>query len=393
MNGAAESLPARRLACGEAAPETVCHVVHTLDFGGAEVLARQFALRHRSAQRSVFACLDGAGAMAAELRAAGVVVQPLERRAGVDLRCAWRLARFCRRQNVRLVHAHQYTPFLYTALARWMGWRGPILFHEHGRDWPDYRRWKRVWANRLLLRSADRIVAVGAGVRQALIDHEGLPPGRIRVIYNGVDPARYDPARPQRAAVRTELGIGPEELAVFQVARLDRLKDHATALQTLDRLRERQPGLRLFLVGEGEERGNIQRQMTVLRLDDRVRLLGARGDVPRLLQAADLFLLTSITEGIPLTLLEAMASSLACVATCVGGVAEVIVPNETGLLAPSGDPENIACQLDRLSSDPALRKQMGRAGRQRIQQRFAAEQMHASYRQVYGEMLGESADR
>ncbi len=387
MNPAVESAAARRVSHQELAPVTVCQVVHALDFGGAEVLARQFALEGRLSQRSVFACLDGAGAMAAELRAAGCVVQPLERRAGVDLRCAWRLARFCRRQNVRLVHAHQYAPFLYTALARRMGWRGAILFHEHGRDWPDYRRWKRVWANRLLLRPADRIVAVGAGVRQALIDHEGLPPSRIRVIYNGVEPAHYDPARPQREAVRAELGIGPEELAVFQVARLDRLKDHATALETLDRLRERQPRLRLFLVGEGEERRNIRRQMTELRLDDRVRLLGARGDVPRLLQAADLFLLTSMTEGIPLTLLEAMASGLACVATCVGGVAEVIVPGETGLLARSGDPADIAGQLDRLSSDPALRQQMGRAGRQRIQQRFAAAQMHASYRQVYREML------
>ncbi len=390
MNPTTESAPVRDQ---EREPVTVCHVVHTLDYGGAEVLARQFAFQDRRTQRSVFGCLDGAGAMAAELRAAGCVVQPLARRAGLDLRCAWRLARFCRRQNVRLVHAHQYAPFLYTALARWLGWRGPILFHEHGRDWPDYRRWKRVWANRLLLRPADRIVAVGAGVRQALIEHEGLPLGRIRVIYNGVDPTRYDPARPQRAAVRAELGIGPEELAVFQVARLDRLKDHATALETLDRLRERQPGLRLFLVGEGAEQGNIQRQMTELRLDDRVRLLGARGDVPRLLQAADLFLLTSITEGIPLTLLEAMASGLACVATCVGGVAEVIVPNETGLLAPSGDPEKIACQLDRLSRDPALRQRMGQAGRQRVREQFTAEQMYASHRQLYREILTQSADR
>lgn len=383
MNRVFESASER---ASERAPVTVCHVVHTLDYGGAEVLARQFALRDRRSQQSVFACLDGAGAMAAELREAGCVVQPLARRAGLDLRCAWRLARFCRRQKVGLVHAHQYAPFLYTALARWLGWRGPILFHEHGREWPDYRRWKRVCANRLLLRPADRIVAVGAHVRQALIEHEGLPPERIRVIYNGVEPAHYDPAGPQRAAVRTELGIGPEQLAVFQVARLDRLKDHATALRTLARLRERQPRLRLLLVGEGAERESIQRQMRELRLEDRVRLLGARGDVPRLLQAADLFLLTSMSEGIPLTLLEAMASGLACVATCVGGVGEVLVPGETGLLARSGDPADLACQLDQLSSDAALRQQMGRAGRQRILQRFAAQQMHASYRQVYEEM-------
>ncbi len=164
----------------------ICQLVHTLNVGGAEILARQFALQAADSFRFVFACLDECGMIGEELKAAGYPVAVLGRRPGFDFGCARRLARYCRGQNVRLLHAHQYGPFFYASLASRLAGRIPVLFTEHGRDHPDYPRRKRIWVNRWLLRQRDRVVAVGKYVHEALVVNEGLPRGRIEVVYNGI---------------------------------------------------------------------------------------------------------------------------------------------------------------------------------------------------------------
>ncbi|MBI3466167.1 MAG: glycosyltransferase [Planctomycetes bacterium] len=292
-----------------------------------------------------------------------------------------------RRENVSLIHAHQCGPLFYSALARLPSRRIPILFTEHGRDYPDYRRWKRVYANRLLLTRRDRFVAVGECVRKALVEYEGLPTERIQVFYNGRDLSDYQPDRPLRSQVRDELGLSPDSFVVMQVARLNRLKDYPTALRSMARLAGQAANAVLVIVGDGEDRQEIERLIAELRLQQVVRLLGSRNDVPRLLQAADAFLLTSVTEGIPLTVIEAMATALPCVATRVGGMPEVIAEGETGFLAEAGDDGELARQLARLSADPAARERMGRAGRKRALACFDAAAMHRSYRKLYHELI------
>ncbi len=214
----------------------VCQLLHTLHVGGAEVLAARLVRRLRERDDFVFACLDELGSLGEELRKEGFVVEVLGRRPGLDVRCAWRLARFLRRHGVQLVQAHQYTPFFYAELARLLYPSAPILFTEHGRHQPDYPRRKRMLFNRWMLRRKDHTVAVGEAVKQALIDNEGIPQGRIEVVYNGIDTDRFSPSSEDRAAVRRELGLAPDDLAVMQVARLDYLKDHPTAVRTIARV-------------------------------------------------------------------------------------------------------------------------------------------------------------
>jgi glycosyltransferase involved in cell wall biosynthesis len=287
---------------------------------------------------------------------------------------------------VDLVHAHQYTPFFYALMGRWVCRRPPVLFTEHGRHQPDYPRRKRMLANRLLLEKRDRVVGVGRAVRDALIANEGIPPPRVAVLYNGVDLQPFAAAA-DRDAARREMGLGPEHLVLIQVARLDYLKDHLTAVRTLERVLARRPEARLVLVGEGPEREPIEREVRRRGLTGHVRLLGLRKDVARLVPAADLFLLTSLSEGIPLTLIEAMAAGLPVVATDVGGVSEVVADGRTGALAPARDDARLAEHCLRLAADPVLRAAMGRRGRERAAERFAEPQMHAGYRQLYEEML------
>src|SRR5262249_26066489 len=161
------------------------------------------------------------------------------------------------------------------------------------------------------------------------------------------------------SSARRALGLSLEHFVILLVARLDYLKDHATAIRTMQHVVPRLPNARLLLVGEGPERAQIEQLIDQHRLGANVRLLGLRKDIPQLLKASDLFLLTSISEGIPLTAIEAMAAGIPVVATQVGGMAEVVEDGVTGLLAPSGDDPALAGQILRLAEQPEMREQMG----------------------------------
>lgn len=365
----------------------ICQVLHSLAVGGAEVLAAALARQLSDRYRFIFACLDELGLLGARLHSEGFEVVALGRRPGIDPFCMRRLARLWRRQGVRLVQAHQYTPFFYTLAARAWRLRPPVLFTEHGRFYPDYRRRRRVLFNRLMLRRTDRVVAVGGAVRRALVSYEGIAEDRVQVIHNGVDIAAFDGPPADRAAVRRELGLADDDFAIVLVARLDYLKDHATAIRTAERVAKRLPTAKLLIVGEGPEQKVIEAEIRARKVQGCVRMLGLREDVAALLHAADLFLLTSISEGIPVTLIEAMAARLPVVSTKVGGVPEVVEPGGTGLLAAPGDDPALAEAVLLLAANPALRRSMGEAGHRRACEVFSQTRMHDAYEACFEEML------
>lgn len=366
---------------------TVCQLLHGLWVGGAEVLAARLARQLRDYYRFVFVCLDELGSLGEELQREGFRVEVLGRQPGLDWRCPVRLAKILRQERADVLHAHQYTPFFYGMVGRLLCSRPAVMFTEHGRHQPDYPRPKRMFANRLLLTRRDRVVGVGGAVQQALVDNEGIPPDRISVIYNGVDLQTFSGERSHREVVRAELGFQPTDFVIFQVARLDYLKDHLTAIRAFDHVVREYPDAWLVLVGEGPELPKIQALVKEKNLTERVRFLGLRKDVPRLLAAADLFLLTSVSEGIPVTLIEAMAASIPIVSTNVGGVSEVVEDGKTGLLARSGDDASLAEKTLRVASDPRLAQQMGQAGHERAKSLFSEAQMHSGYVRLYQEML------
>jgi glycosyltransferase involved in cell wall biosynthesis len=360
--------------------------VHTLHIGGAEILAARLARRLQDHCRFVFACLEERGVLGDELQQEGFPVEVLTRRPGLDFRCAWRLGRFLRRERVDVLHAHQYTPFFYANAGRLPGIRPPILFTEHGREHPDYPRRKRILFNRLMLRRRDRVVAVGHAVRQALVANERIPDRRIEVVYNGIDAERFAGRLRDRAEVRRELGLGTAEPVIIQVARLDRLKDHSTALRCLARVTREALTARLILVGDGPEDAAIRTQVEQLGLAQSVLFLGLRKDVAQLLRAADLFLLSSVSEGIPLAVIEAMCAGLPVVSTEVGGTAEVVRDGHTGMLAAAGDDAALADAILRLHRDPDLRRRLGENGRLRARELFSEEQMARKYLGLYEQM-------
>ncbi|MCC7145743.1 MAG: glycosyltransferase [Phycisphaeraceae bacterium] len=378
---------------------TIAHGLHRLDFAGAEILAVHIARNLRQQFRFVFFCLDGLGPLADQLRAEGFTVANLERRPGFDLALTHRLGRFLQQQRVNMVHAHQYTPFFYAALSRLRrsatlrglkDLRG-IVFTEHGRHYPDPPRPKRIWANKVLLRPSDRVTAVGQFIKQALIRSEGIDAARIDVIHNGIDPRKFAlpdaEAGTLREKIRAELGITANQPVVLQVARLHPVKDHATALRAMAHVKVRCPNAVLLLAGDGELRSDLEKQAAELGTAAHVRFLGVRTDIPALMAAADVFVLSSLSEGISVTLLEAMAAGLPIAATDVGGNGEIIEHGITGLLSPRSDSQRLADNVLNLLEDAPLRRLLGEAGLARQKSLFDQDQMHLAFAQIYRQVL------
>ena len=368
---------------------TICHVLHSLNVGGAEILASRLAEQMNDRFQFVFVCLDELGAMGQQFQDKGFAIEVLNRKPGFDWHCARQLSSIWKKHNVAVVHAHQYTPFFYSLAGGLLGRRPQVLFTEHGRFFPDHASWKRSLFNRTFLRRSDRIVGVGGAVKQALIDNEGIPARRIDVIFNGVDTNAFATDRVARTDIREKLDLSEDDFVIVQIARLDPIKDHTTALQTVERLVSRNSHIRFVIVGDGPERQRIEKEIEDRELQSCVRMLGSRSDIPELLSASDAFLLTSVSEGIPVTLIEAMLVGVPVVSTEVGGVPEIIKDGESGLLAKAKDDEALADAIERCVEDAGLRKSIAEAGRARAIDMFSEQRMHNEYQAVYEEMLGE----
>ncbi len=362
----------------------ICQLLHSMNTGGAEVLADRIGRGCSGQHEIVFACLDAVGEIGERLKADGFVVELLERGQGTDRGCMKRLADFISHNSIDLVHAHQYTPFFYAAAARSLWSSLPIIFTEHGRFYPDSSSLKRTVFNRLMLRKRDRVVAVGKNVCEALIKYESFPRKRIDVIYNGIDLVPFSGTlRPEnRDSIRRDLGLSKDAILIVQVARLDPIKDHVTAIRALSELVAMGLDVHLAIVGDGPERQRIQNEIAVVGVGGRTHMLGLRRDIADLLRSADIALMTSVSEGIPLALIEAMACGLPCVSTDVGGIPEV-VSHASGMLCPAKDRERIAKALHQLCVDQRLRNAMGLVGRRIALERFSEERMIAQYATLF----------
>ena len=204
---------------------------------------------------------------------------------------------------------------------------------------------------------------------------------KLSVVHNGIAPVAY--SRTKREAARGDLAVSGRFVGVI-VARLSGLKGHATLLRSLNRLRAEGIDLTLLIAGDGAQRSELEREARDLSLDDRiVRFLGARSDVEHLLRAADFFVLPSDTEGLPLSVLEAMAHGLPIVASNVGGIPELIDDGKEGLLIPPADPVALAAAIRRLSDDPELGRKLGDAARARASGEFSLATTIRNYDQLY----------
>jgi L-malate glycosyltransferase len=370
-------------------PIRVGFVVHWMQVAGAEVLVRETIRRLGARIEPTIFCLDTYGAIGEQLRSAGVPVVLLDRRPGLDFGVARRLAREARARGVQVVHAHQYTPFFYAALARVLSANAfRLFFTEHGRHYPDVVSPVRRAANRLALNHlADAVNACCEFSARALCQIDGFPGRRVDVIENGIDLKAYPVAVPRRE-LRHRLGLSPDRRYIATVARFHPVKDHPTLFRAFAEIARVRPDVDLLLAGDGPTRPQLERLAADLGIAERVRFLGIRWDVPDLLSATDVFALTSVTEAASLTLMEAMAAGRPVVVTDVGGNPELVRDGVDGCLFPRGDAAAGAGAMLRLLDDPAFAAACGRAARERALERFSLARTVDRYYGLYRKLAG-----
>ncbi|HEX5071205.1 MAG TPA: glycosyltransferase [Vicinamibacterales bacterium] len=356
----------------------VLQVALSLNPGGTERLILDLVIKLHAAMPMAVCCLDQPGAWASELTRRGITVTAIGRAHGFTPSTAGAIARAARAHNATVIHAHHYSPFVYSCLARFRR-QTPVVFTEHGRLSDTGPSPKRRIANRILRALPSRVFTVSSELGDHLAD-EGFSRPRIGVIYNGIEPGPRENAA-ARSARRQELVAGPETFVIGTVARLDPVKDLGVLLRAGEDLARRR-NILLVIIGDGPERASLERTAAGLGLGKSVRFLGRRDDARDWLWACDAYVNCSISEGVSLTILEAMAAGLPVIATRVGGTPEVV--DETcGCLIPARDVAALTAALSSLADDTPRREGLGRAARARVESRFTIDRMVREYADVY----------
>ncbi|MBU6174555.1 MAG: glycosyltransferase [Planctomycetes bacterium] len=365
-------------------PIRVGFCLHAMQVAGAEVLVTQIMDRLRGEIEPTIFCLDYLGQLGEELQAAGIPVVVFERKTGIDWDLSSRFAKELNARKIDVLHAHQYTPFFYGALARLRGAKARIIMTEHGRHYPDIVSWKRKWMNQwILTRFANHSTACCRFSAEALESKDGFR--NVEVVYNGIDlashPGRTTPAA--RDAIRESLGLSPQLKYIVCIARFHPVKDHETLIRGFALAAKSASNMRLVLVGSGPEQERIRSLTRDLGIENLVEFWGVRRDISQILQAMDGFTLTSVSEAASLTLLEAMANECPVAVTDVGGNGEHIDAGVHGLLSPRKDPGKLADNLTFLVQNDAAARKFATAARNRVEVQFRLENAVERYAQLY----------
>lgn len=308
----------------------------------------------------------------------GLDLVPLTPRTEMDLSAAWRLSRLIKRLGPDIVHAHDPHGVAMAALALSMSTqlaKPPLVasrrvdFHMKNNS---MSRWK--------YRQVDCFICASEAIRQMLVA-DGVPAARAVTVYEGIDLERVDAA--PAAKLHEELWLPHHAPIVGNVAALVPHKGQRHLIEAAALVVRQVPDARFVIAGEGELRPALERQIKEHHLEKHVLLAGFRPDVLSLHKAFDIFVMSSVTEGLGTSLLDAMACEKPVVATAAGGIPEVVADGETGFIVPPRDHQAMAGALVRLLKEPALRQRLGIAGRARVQDRFSADRMLRDTLRVY----------
>jgi len=362
------------------------HVVDTLGRGGLENgLVNVINGLDVGQFEHVVCAVRGLGANASRLPEGRVAVRCLGREGATSTLQVSSMVRAIREVQPDIVHSRNWGAVEAVIASRWV--RSCAVVHsEHGLDSsaPDREPWRRRCFRRLAFELADRVFAVSAQLRDVHSRRTGFPASKITVIHNGVDHRRFFPDTAVRVRVREELGLSGDEFCIGCVGSLFPVKDHMTLLRAVGELAKDSDNWRLLIVGDGPERPKLEAFVDGNPAwQRRVSFLGSSNRVVELLQAMDVYVLPSVMEGISNSLLEAMATELAVVATSTGGNIEVVTDGHSGLLFPVGDVAGLAERLRALRARRDLRVQLGGQAARRMREQFSLDSMVRNYERLY----------
>ncbi len=392
----------------------VMQIIGDLDIGGAPEVVRTLVQYLKAENCQPIICTFRDGPLRQDIEQLGLKVEILpQRRYSVvalplfimDLVRIWKsLAELVKQHRINIVQTHllRSLDFLVLLLLYATDLRGVLwTFHnasfELTADRLPGHKWlltPKKFSHRFLYRWGARLggnfIAVSDEVATAMVRTIGPIQDKVTVICNGVDVKRYQ--KPvDKTEVRSQLGLKADARLVAVVATLKEQKGHRYLIEALTSIVPRHPDLHVLFIGDGDLREELQTQIKGLNLGDQIHFLGNRSDVPELLAASDFFVLPSLWEGLPMSLLEAMATGLPIVATEVSGTVQVMIPNETGILVPPGDAGRLARAIEQLLSDPAQAQMMGAAARRRVEMEFSARKQADVHLALYRRLLSRAS--
>ncbi len=359
----------------------VLHVIRSLEAGGAERVVVEYALHHDVSRYSPeVCCLDTDGRLAETLRDAGIPVHTLRRKRRFDLGVLFQLVKLISERRFDVVHSHGSGAMAFAVPAGVIAGTPVIVRTEHNVVYNGSRR-RRVLRRLAALRE-DAQIAVSEAVRLSHIRDGGVPAERFVTIRNGIAAERLAVQSGRDDASRS-LGVSNSAVVALAVGSLTEQKDYVNLLKAAAVVVARFPDIVFLIAGGGVLEGDLASAASTLGVGDKVRFLGERDDVPLLLSRADIMVNSSAWEGLPITILEAMAAGVPIVATDVGGTAKVISGDDCGLVVPSKDPESLAAAILKLAETPELREQLSSRARQIYRRRYTAEQMTRETEALY----------
>lgn len=368
----------------------ICHIVTSLEMGGMErVLCNLLAAMGQTpgsedvpVLNSLLFCTDAEGALyESSVVAARACGYRRPRPWVVDLRVVLSLVRFLRQHKVDCIHAHNHVAHLYAVLAG-VFLRIPVVLTLHGQGFYDTPRTLKL--RRLLTRWTSAVAVVSQDAGSVVAKSGAVPESKIVVVPNGVDTSRFRPRLDGEGCAIANSSL-QDAITIGTVGRLSKEKNIPMLIDAFALLRKRLPALafRLLIVGDGPERVHLEERIRRLEMVDVCQITGMVSDVRPWLQEMDIFCLSSDTEGLSISLLEACACGVPAVVTDVGGNREVVEDGKTGVITEPRDPQGFAAALGRLAADTERRSAMGRAARALVLERFSLERMAREYCRIY----------
>lgn len=363
---------------------TVLHLSSTSGLGGAEMMVNRLASSLDPARFRSVVCLFRPGWLYEACQNAGISTAVIGIKGAFDVGWARAFSALIKKERIDLIHAHEFTANVYgTLVGRLMG--VPVIATVHGKSY-FCEQMKRRIAYRWVSRSA-RMVTVSDDLRQFVIERVGVRSSDVGVVYNGVQPYRL-PSESERRAARNGLALGKWEHVIGAVGSLYPVKGHLYLVQALPEILLKHPRTLLLVIGRGDLEAALKAEAVRLGVESHIRFLGYRDDVSVLLSLLDVFVLPSLSEGLSMALLEAMAAGKPVVATSVGGNPELVVEGETGYLVPSKDPSALAHGISDVLSSRGHAQELGAQGQRRVTCQFSFTGMVNTYQRYYDEAIG-----
>ena len=351
----------------------VLYVIDNLEFGGGGRVLSQLAGALKDRYEILFACQPG-GLLEERLRPLGIPVRPLNFRHQLSLLRILRLSAIIRGEGVHVVHSMGVRADFSARIAAWLA-GAPVVVSTvamlaEGYEVSPVKRVLYRAAVRWSERLSSGFIAVSETVRKALVEDHRVPEEKVVRIHNsGVELEAFRPGTHDGLRLRRELGLDPEAPVVGTIGRLVSQKAQDVFLRAAALVAEAVPDVQFLIVGDGPLRPSLERMAVELGLG-RCAFAGVRADIPGVLSILDVFVLSSVLEGLPVVLLEALAAARPVVATRIEGVTEVLQHGATGLLVPPRDPGALADAILALLRDGGLARRLGEAGRKVAEERF-----------------------